>query len=123
MILLVEDEYLLAADVEEALTAGGFAVHAVGTGEEALTLFMHRTGYKALITDIHLRGRLTGWDIARRIRERAPSFPVIYLTGAAVEEWPSQGVPNSILVPKPFELAQLVTAVSKLINIGTSPIS
>jgi len=37
--------------------------------------------------------------------------------------WPSKGVPNSILVPKPFAAAQLVTAVSSFLNIGTPPTS
>jgi DNA-binding response OmpR family regulator len=123
LILLVEDEYLLMADVEEALTGAGFAVHAVATGEEALTLFINERTYKALITDIHLRGRLNGWDVARRIREKEPSFPVVYVTGAAAEEWPAQGVPNSILVAKPCAPAQLITAVSNLLNIGTPPTS
>jgi len=72
LILLVEDEHLLATDVEEALTGGGFAVHAAATGEEALTLIINEKGYKALITDIHLRCRLSGWDVARRIREQNP---------------------------------------------------
>lgn len=38
------------------------------------------------------------------------------MTGAAANDWGSQGVPNSILLQKPFAPAQLVTAVSKLLN-------
>jgi len=38
-VLLVEDEYFLAADLEEALTDAGFATDVVSSGEEALTLF------------------------------------------------------------------------------------
>jgi hypothetical protein len=30
-------------------------------------------------------------------------------------EWPSRGVPNSIVLQKPFALPQLVTAVSRLL--------
>jgi hypothetical protein len=39
-----------------------------------------------------------------------------YLTASAIEEWSSQGVPNSILVPKPFASAQLLTALSNLLK-------
>ena len=46
-------------------------------------------------------------------------FPVVYMTGAAADEWASQGVPNSILLQKPFAPAQLVTAVSQLLNTGS----
>jgi hypothetical protein len=41
------------------------------------------------------------------------------MSGAAADQWPSRGVPNSILLEKPFAPAQLVTAVSNLLNTGT----
>jgi CheY-like chemotaxis protein len=49
-----------------------------------------------------------------------PSFPVIYVT-AHDRDWPAYGVPNSIVIPKPFAPAQLVTAVSNLLNARTPP--
>jgi hypothetical protein len=45
-----------------------------------------------------------------------PEFPVVYISGASAADWPSKGVPNSIMLPKPFAPAQLVTAVSNLLN-------
>ena len=75
--------------------------------------------YKALVTDVSLKGSLSGWEAARQIREKDPAFPVVYMTGAAADEWASQGVPNSILLQKPFAPAQLVTAVSQLLNTGS----
>jgi hypothetical protein len=44
---------------------------------------------------------------------------VVYITAANADEWASQGVPNSILMTKPFAPAQLVTAISNLLNAGT----
>jgi DNA-binding response OmpR family regulator len=75
LVLVIEDEYLLQGIVEEALTEGGFEVDILSSGEEALTLFKgRRKNYKALVTDVTLRGRLSGWDVARQIRERDPAF-------------------------------------------------
>ncbi len=37
---------------------------------------------KVLVTDVYLGGRLSGWDVARRIREEDPNLPVVYMTGA-----------------------------------------
>jgi len=74
------------------------------------------TKYRALLTDIDLKGKLTGWDVARRARELDPEMPVIYMTGASADDWPSHGVPNSILLNKPFAPAQVVTAVSQVLN-------
>jgi hypothetical protein len=44
------------------------------------------------------------------------------MTGAASDQWTSHGVPNSILLQKPFAPAQLVTAISNLLN-GSPPIA
>jgi hypothetical protein len=41
------------------------------------------------------------------------------MSGASAVDWPSKGVPNSIMLAKPFAPAQLVTAVSNLLNAGT----
>ena len=46
---------------------------------------------------------------------RHPEFPIIYMTGAGTAKWLSRGVPNSMLLEKPFAPAQLVTAVSQLL--------
>jgi DNA-binding response OmpR family regulator len=121
LILVVEDEYPLQGVVEEALIDGGFETDILSSGEEALTLFRGRVkNYRALVTDVSLKGSISGWEVARQVREIDPGCPVIYMTGAAADEWASQGVPNSILLQKPFAPAQLVTAVSNLLNAGSS---
>src|SRR5205809_4520947 len=108
--------------VEDALTESGFESDIFSSAEEALTLFNGRNkGYRALVTDVNLKGRLSGWQLARQIREKEPAFPVVYMTGAAADDWAAQGVPNSILLQKPFAPAQLVIAVSQLLNVGTPP--
>ena len=75
--------------------------------------------YRALVIDIGLRGRIDGWEVAQHAREINPEFPVVYTSGKSAAEWPSKGVPNSIMLAKPFAPAQLVTAVANLLNGGT----
>jgi DNA-binding response OmpR family regulator len=117
VILVIEEEYPVQDIVEDALTEGGFAADILSSGEEALTLFQGRLkNYKALVTDVALKGRLNGWEVAAQIREKDPGFPVVYMSGARADEWASKGVPNSIMLTKPFAPAQLVTAVSQLLN-------
>jgi DNA-binding response OmpR family regulator len=115
LILVIEDEYVLQGFVDDALTEAGFATEIFSSVEEALTLYQSGK-YKALVTDIGLKGTWNGWEGARQVREREPNLPIIYMTGAAADAWASQGVPGSILLCKPFAPAQLVTAVSQLIN-------
>ncbi|WP_346732904.1 response regulator [Bradyrhizobium sp. 195] len=91
--------------VDGALTEGRFKTEIIATGEEAITMLQGEpTKYRALLTDIHLKGDLTGWDVAKRARELNPEMPVIYMTGAAANEWPSHGVPNSVLLNKVLRL-------------------
>ena len=51
-------------------------------------------------------------------REASTGLPIIYVTGGNTDEWAIQGVPNSILITKPFPAAQLLTAVSQLLTAG-----
>ncbi len=116
---MAEDNYQIQEMLEEALTEGDFRPQSLSSAEEAATV--RKSGiyeFRALVTDVNLKGATSGWDLARLTRERDPAFPVIYMTGTAAEEWARLGVPNSILLTKPFAPAQLVTAVSQLLNTG-----
>jgi DNA-binding response OmpR family regulator len=116
-IFVVEDDEAIQGVVEDALSEGGFEIAVARSGEEAVTLL--KAGlvkYEALITDINLSGRFNGWEVARAAREVDPNFPVVYMSGAAADQWTIEGVPNSIMLRKPFAPAQLVTAVASLLN-------
>ncbi len=121
-VLLVEDETLIQTMLEDALTDAGFAVTTASRGEEAVGMLKSPgITYRALVTDIHLADELTGWEIAKHARMQNHEMPVIYVTGGGAHEWASHGVPNSILVPKPFAPGQVVMAVSQLLNQGNTP--
>jgi len=122
VILVIEDDQSIQTIVEDALTEAGFEPAIAASGEEAITVLQGgKTKYRALVSDINLLGRIDGWEVAKVARETDPEFPVIYVTGAAADQWASHGVPNSILLTKPFAPAQLVTAISQLLNAGTPP--
>jgi len=117
LVLVVEDDHLIKDVVQEALSDGGFDSEVVASGEEAVALLQDKHDeYRALVTDIDLQGELSGWDVAKRARELRSDIPVVYMTGAAADQWPSHGVPGSVLLQKPFAPAQVVTAVSQLLN-------
>jgi len=81
-ILVVEDESLLAEDIQERLRTLGYEVPAVAhSGEEALAgAALARPDL--VLMDIRLKGEMDGIETARVLRERF-SLPVIYLTGEA----------------------------------------
>src|SRR5882762_1199870 len=119
IVLVVEDEESLQEIVHDALKEGGFDLTTVASGREAVAMIESGVvKYSALVTDVNLKGSMKGWEIARLVRQIDPAFPIVYITGAAADDWPSEGVPNSILLQKPFAPAQLVTAVAQLLNVG-----
>lgn len=116
LILLVEDELLIREMMAEALETAGFATLVACNGKEAIALFgEHREGLRGLVTDINLDDGLDGWQLARAARERVSDLPVVYVSGASGHEWAARGVPNSLLVAKPFAPAQVVVAISSLL--------
>ena len=119
IILVVEDDQSIQGIVEVALSDGGFEAAIATSGEEAVTLLEgKRTKYRVLVTDINLPGKMNGWEIAEHAREIEPEFPIIYMSGMGAADWPSKGVPKSIMLEKPFAPAQLVTAIANLLNNG-----
>lgn len=120
LIFVVEDEPMIRERLQLALEDGGFEVTMAGCGESAVTkLDAECLSFWVLVTDVNLaRGGLTGWDVARHARELRAELPVIYMTGAAAYEWSLHGVPNSLLLTKPFAPTQMVTAVSQLLSVA-----
>jgi hypothetical protein len=43
------------------------------------------------------------------------------MTGRGADEWTAQGVPNSMLITKPFAPDQIVSATSQLLNATPPP--
>jgi hypothetical protein len=61
-----------------------------------------------------VRGDVIG--IARLARELISDTPVVYMTGDSIDDWSSKGVPDSVVISKPFAPAQISTAVATLIT-------
>ncbi|RYG58278.1 MAG: response regulator [Alphaproteobacteria bacterium] len=122
LLLVVEDEVLLHLPLEDDLQAAGYDILLVVSGSAAISeLETDASRFRAVITDIKLGQGPNGWEVAHRARELTPTIPVVYMSGDSASEWSAHGVPNSLMLAKPFAMAQLVTAVSQLINqAGTS---
>jgi CheY-like chemotaxis protein len=112
-ILLVEDESLIRTIMSEELVDAGFAVTSVETGDDALALLSGLAGdFHVLVTDIHMPGQTDGISLARIVRERFPSVPIIYTTGRpdALDRAGLPGGRVSTLV-KPYKPSRLIEAV------------
>lgn len=117
LLLVVEDEPLILMELETALEDAGFQVLSAHDAKTAMRLYGERSAdIRAVLTDIRLGSGPTGWDVARHARESVPTMPVVYVSGDSAGDWAVQGVPNSVMIPKPYAFAQIITAVSTLMN-------
>lgn len=115
-ILLVEDEFLIRLMLAEELEAEGFEVRVAEDGDRAEELIEDRAAaFTLLVTDIHMPGRLNGLEVARLMRVRHPTVPVIYTTGRPDAVSGTRLGADEVLVEKPFTPSELLAAVHKLL--------
>lgn len=100
--LIIEDEYVLALDLEDHLRALGFTSFDMAATEEQAIAFARKRQPDLITADMRLREG-TGVSAVQRItQERA--VPVIYVTGN-VEEL--SDCPREIIVGKPYDAAEI----------------
>jgi DNA-binding NtrC family response regulator len=115
--LVVEDEWLLLDIVEAELSEAGFQVVTATSGSEAMLKLEHAAGdLTCLLTDIRLGQGTDGWQVAQRARGLNPKLPVLHMTGDSQVHRVANAVPGSMLLSKPFALAQLTDAVTQLVK-------
>lgn len=115
-ILIVEDESLVAKDIQHSLKKLGYNVVAISnTGEEAVKLAEQHKPDLALM-DIMLKGEMSGIDAANEIKEKF-NIPVIFLTAYADEATLSKAKvtePYGYII-KPFKEIDLHTSIEMAI--------
>jgi diguanylate cyclase (GGDEF)-like protein/PAS domain S-box-containing protein len=111
-ILVVEDESIVAADIQDRLESLGYEVPAtVASGEKAV----EQAGAlrpDLVLMDIRLKGRMDGVEAANQIRQRF-AIPVIYLTANADHTTVQRAKVTEPFgyVIKPFEERELHTTI------------
>lgn len=111
-ILIVEDEKLVAADIQGHLEKLGYAVPGIwSTGEEAIR-DATKSPPDVVLMDIRLKGRIDGIETARIIQSRL-NIPVIYVTAFADDRTLQRAKSTEPYgyVLKPFGIRELQTAI------------
>ena len=113
-ILIVEDEQIVAADLQSKLDRIGQEVIGVATsGEEAVAMAASLMPDLVLM-DFQLRGSMDGAQAAQKIRQRRP-VPVIFITAFAeiFARDPVLFAPFGFCLSKPFSMNQLRTILAQ----------
>ncbi len=109
-VLVVEDENAVRALATALLTRNGYRVLAAPNAAAALDLVNTPSRIDLLITDVVMPG-MQGPALARELRRRMPSLPIVFMSGYAADEITDDLLRDAGLLAKPFSTAQLLEAV------------
>ncbi len=110
-ILIVEDEGIIAAQIQDILTSSGYDALTVSSGEEAIQQAA-KTGPNLILMDVSLAGEIDGVEAVEQIRASF-DIPVIYLTaytGTSLLQRAKMTEPYSYLI-KPIKKRELLAAI------------
>jgi DNA-binding response OmpR family regulator len=117
LLLVVEDEPLIALAMQDALEDAGYRVLLAEDGHTGVALLSESVQEASgLITDIRLGVGPDGWVLAREARATRPDLPVLYVTGDSAHEWRTQGVSGSTILQKPFVPTRMLSELRSLLT-------
>jgi CheY-like chemotaxis protein len=117
-ILLIEDEMPLATIVIDLLREKGYRVYFAAEGKEAMETFAeHQAEIALVVSDIGLP-KLSGIEVAKRIRETKPNLPLIlasgYIDPGIRKE--IEALSLSAVVQKPYDSAELLLKIREALD-------
>jgi CheY-like chemotaxis protein len=111
-VLVVEDEYLVAALIEHMLeSAGCIVMGPIPRVPEALVA-IHNDGYDAAVLDVNLAGERIN-PVADALSER--DVPFMFVTGYGANALPREYAERPH-IGKPFRMAQLLGMLSSILK-------
>ncbi|MBL4743072.1 MAG: response regulator transcription factor [Cycloclasticus sp.] len=115
-VLVVEDDQTLQEQLQSSLTKKGFAVDAVGTGQDAL-YFGAEFPIDVSIVDLGLPD-MSGMDVIKQLRAQDINFPILILTARTRWEEKVAGLEAGAddYLEKPFHTEELLARMNALIR-------
>ncbi len=111
-VLLVEDEDMVRAVAERALTRAGYEVMTCSDGEEGLAAITRGEQFDLVVSDVVMPG-MDGPTMARGIRQIEPDLPVLFMSGYAEEHLRNEiDIPNMHFLAKPFSVQEISDKVA-----------
>jgi PAS domain S-box-containing protein len=116
-ILVVEDEWAVLEIATRSLRSAGFRVLQASEGAGALEMVDRHGPPHLVLTDMMMPG-IGGAELARRLEERWPALPVLFMSGYSAEDLRRQGAVGveRVMIQKPFTPAGLVRSVAAALS-------
>ena len=118
LVLVIEDEALIALSVEQILNEAGYDVLVAFSGEEALGGTVPIDRLAAVVSDIRLAYGIDGRSVLSKLRAMRPSLPAVVVTGFGqwIHEADLRGLggPTARLT-KPFAAEELIACIGSVL--------
>lgn len=117
ILLIVEDEPIMALELKETLERRGFSVPEIVPSADTVVEAYARVRPDLVIMDIQLRSYIDGIDSAHRLSIFG-STPIMFLTAnedPGVERR-ARKTPNSYYVRKPYDEDRLVDLIEQIVQ-------
>ena len=110
-VVIVEDERVLARNLQEYLGDFGFVVEVVNDGEDAWDVLVDE-GFDCVVLDVNLPGK-NGFEILTHMRDEGVKTPVLMLTALRADDYKTQGIVSTAddFVSKPFNPRELIARI------------
>ncbi|HCF24572.1 MULTISPECIES: response regulator [unclassified Novosphingobium] len=106
-ILLVEDEDMVRAVAERALTRAGYTVTTASDGDEGLEIVEGGAEFDLIVSDVVMPA-MDGPSMVREVRKLRPEMPVLFMSGYAEEQLRKElDLANVHFLAKPFSVQQI----------------
>jgi DNA-binding NtrC family response regulator len=118
-VLVVEDEPIVRALAADMLEDAGFEVVEAPTADYAATVLETRSDVRVVFTDVHMPGRMNGYDLARLVEDHHHRIGVVVTSGKAGPQ-PGELSPKASFIFKPYRTETLVRTVQNAVQVGRS---
>jgi two-component system cell cycle sensor histidine kinase/response regulator CckA len=119
-VLLVEDEDMVRAVADRALTRAGYQVTACADGDLGLAAIANGGAFDIVVTDVVMPG-MDGPAMARAIRRVQPTLPILFMSGYAEEQLRRDiDIANMHFIAKPFSVQQIADKVGGVLGATTA---
>jgi CheY-like chemotaxis protein len=115
-VLLVDDEAIVRGAIGATLRSIGCTVVGCANADEAMISARTSQPLDLLVTDIDLGAGKDGFALADDARREWPELPILFVTGVWNGGAPGQYGSRSALLRKPFRLAELTSAIGRIIH-------
>lgn len=114
-ILIVEDEILLAMDIQVELASMGHDAIGIAVSSDIALAILDRESPDLVLMDIVIQGRMNGIELADVIAEKYPRCKVLYITAHSDEATIARAkkTKHEGIINKPFEAYQLKEAIKR----------